>query len=314
MSIADPTESAPPFPSLKDRLLAASLYFGSVSVFGWRKSWRGNDYLDHHVRQALSVQLVFLIWFALFVSIWALLSALLVQYRGWYESAGLEPKFFTIMRRLFLAWFVVWVFGTGWALRGSWGDIPLVGRLAKRPWIMRATLVTQSTATAILVVLACTAVHATILTRADDAPAKAYMLYDDLNFYPRWLFNLGFYPITVAATLRWGADSVVVAPLTKEHLAKAFVDGKFVFVSSHGGPQGLFTTNFALKPLEAAPLGVGGDLQFVYVTGCDSGTLAAEWEATLAPAEVVTFDRLSAILEHIVWLVFRGASKIGQLE
>ena len=49
-------------------------------------------------------------------------------------------------------------------------------------------------------------------------------------------------------------------------------------------------------------------LQLVYITACDGGRNAAGWRAALAPAEVTTFDRLSAVLEHVwlLWLVAPG--------
>jgi hypothetical protein len=125
---------------------------------------------------------------------------------------------------------------------------------------------------------------------------------------------LGFYPIAIEATSKWGRGSVVVKPLTKEGLADALHDGRFVFVLSHGTEEGLYTRKLKIRPNKAAPKGTGAHLQFVYITGCDSGALRQQWERVLAPARVVTFDRLSAWLEHIFWLVFQGAGEIRRLE
>jgi len=76
----------------------------------------------------------------------------------------------------------------------------------------------------------------------------------------------------------------------------------------------LYTADFKVSPGNAARYGTGKDLRFVYITGCDSGAQAEAWERQLAPAEVVTFNRLSAWLEHIYWLLFRGADAIRRLE
>ena len=163
------------------------------------------------------------------------------------------------------------------------------------------------------VLVAALTTHARALIRHDDATAEAYLLYDDMGFVPHWLFDLGFYPIALAATDRWGQGSVVTRPLTPERLAAAVSEGRFVFVLSHGTEDGLYTADFRVRPNEAAPHGTGEDLQLVYITGCDNGLLAREWEETLAPARVITFPRLSAWIEHIYWLLVTGPGEVGGL-
>lgn len=306
-------ETLPPL-SWKDRLVAASFYCGAPPLAALLQGWRGNPYLEHHYRQALCVILAFLAVSGGSLLTWTILSVLLVSHREWYVASGIDPIMIAAIRRSFIVWLAVWLVSTGWALTGSWGIIPLLGRLARWDRLMRVTLVAASILAVAVLTVSAAGVHAHFLTRADTAPAKAYMLYDDLEFFPRWLFTLGFYPITVTATAKWGGDSVVVAPFTPDNLAKAIEDGSFIFVSSHGNKKGLFKKEVKITPADAAPHGVSSDLQYVYLTGCESGTLAREWKQALAPAEVVTFDRLSTILEHIIWLVFRGAGKIAELK
>jgi hypothetical protein len=65
---------------------------------------------------------------------------------------------------------------------------------------------------------------------------------------------------------------------------------------------------------QATLLAPGEDLQFVYVTACDGGSKAAEWEQALAPAEVRTFGRLSAVLEHLLWLWSDGPRRVREME
>lgn len=301
-------------PTWKIRLLAASFYCGSAPLLGRLRARRENAYAEHHYKQALSVHLVLQGVILLYFAFSLFLSYALVFERQWYEGTPLEPVLLMIVRRAFLCWLVVWAFATFWALGGSWRDIPLVGRLARRETLMKISMVGYSALMVSTLVAVSATVHASTLTRNDDEPASVYMLYHDMGMFPRWLFNLGFYPISRAAISRWGEDSVVVAPLTKDALGRAIRDGKFVFVLSHGTERGLYTSSFRVRPRDSAPLGVGDDLQLVYITGCDSGTLAKEWEETLAPAEVITFDRLSAWVEHIYWLLFKGARQVRTLK
>lgn len=301
-------------PSWKRRILAASYYCGAAPVLGHFPSRRQDPYAEHHYKQALSVYFVLLAVLFLYVLFSLFLSGVLVFRREWYENTTLEPTMLMIVRRAFLCWLVVWAFGTVWALQGSWATIPLVGRLARWNPLMLLSLAGYTLLLVTGILVASATLHASTLTRSEGRPAKAYMLYDDMGLFPHWVFDLGFYPIARAATDRWGDDTVVVAPLSKEGLAKALAEGSFVFILSHGTEEGLYTSEFRINPGDAAPQGIGEDLRFVYITGCDSGALAQEWERSLAPAEVVTFDRLSAWLEHIYWLLFRGADQIRALD
>lgn len=300
--------------SWRDRLMAAAMYCGGAPVLGPWASRRGERFGRHHYEQALAVFWVLFAIILLYGVTSVFLSYVLVFERGWYEGTRLEPMLLTLVRRLFLCWAVVWLFSVYWALRGSWGTVPLVGRLGNKAWARRSSFVGY--VLLLLTVFGTTAatLHAQSHTRPDGPPASAYLLYDDMGIVPHWMFDLGFYPIALESTRKWGSDSVVVAPLTREGLAEAFAEGKFVFVLSHGTEEGLFTSSMRVGPSNAAPRGTGEDLQLVYLTGCDSGAMAKEWGRALAPAEVISFNRLSAWLEHIWWLLFRGANAVGDLE
>ena len=47
-------------------------------------------------------------------------------------------------------------------------------------------------------------------------------------------------------------------------------------------------------------------LEFVYLTGCDSGAQETAWKNAFAPARVVTYNRLTSVFEHIWWLWVRA--------
>ena len=151
--------------------------------------------------------------------------------------------------------------------------------------------------------------------------------------------NLGFYRVSLAAQARWGPGSVVVAPLDKHHLRLALRHGRFVFLACHGRAGEITTPGFRTTPPPLAEAGAtaarglcvanidgdhrygrwtlleaGQDLRFVYNSACDSGSKAGAWEQALAPAEVRTFDRLSAVIEHLLWLWSDGPRRVREME
>jgi hypothetical protein len=306
-------ESDEPIPPRPIRLLAASFYCGTAPFLGYLKSRKDNNYADLHYNQALCIHAILLAIVLLYSAVSVTLSLILVFRRDWYEGTALEPTALMVVRRAFLCWLVVWAFATWWAFRGSWRPFPLFGRLAKYRIVMLGSLAGHTALVIAAGVALAMTLQASTLTRGEGAPAQAYLLYDDMDLLPHWLFDLGFYPIAKVSIEKWGEDSVVVAPLTKQALASALTEGSFVFVLSHGTDAGLHTRHFKIRPEDAAPDGTGGGLQLVYLTGCDSGALAKEWEEAFAPAKVITFDRLSAWLEHIYWLLFQGADEVRAL-
>src|SRR5262249_46393877 len=158
-----------------------------------------------------------------------------------------------------------------------------------------------------------------------DRPAPVYMLYDTGGYpVPRCVFALGFYRIALAARERWGPDSVVVDVLTEKTLHQAMRHGRFVFLATHGARGDVTTELVLVQPVKgrsggslrstartsadepfrvenARRIEVGGDLQFVYVSGCHGGDKEVLWRAALTPAEVRTFARISDSGEHVLW-------------
>ena len=57
----------------------------------------------------------------------------------------------------------------------------------------------------------------------------------------------------------------------------------------------------------------GKDLRYVYISACNGGQKATEWEQRFAPAKVVTFDRLSAAMEHLWWLWFDAPERLKEI-
>ena len=145
---------------------------------------------------------------------------------------------------------------------------------------------------------------------ANRESGAVYMVYEDNGIFPRWLFALAFYPMARAAESTYGKDSAVLIKISRATVAKALAEGHVVFVGSHGTRKGLMLHNDWLLPKDIAALPKNPSLKFVYLTGCDSGDQREAWTSAFAPADVVTYDRLSASLEHAWWLWFSGPEKV----
>jgi hypothetical protein len=169
--------------------------------------------------------------------------------------------------------------------------------------------------------------RANYLTQSHMETASVYLLYENAlymggNVYgvPEWFFSLGFYPIAEKAASRWGDASIAVEPLSKNALETALKNGRFVFVASHGGYQmgGISLTPDPKDEYFPESInkigGVGKNLQFVYLAGCNIGNRHDEWTQALSPAKVLMFDRISLISEHIHWLLFDGPKVVMELQ
>jgi hypothetical protein len=240
---------------------------------------------------------------------------------------------------VFLGWLLAWLGGLLLALAGSWRTLPLIGRLARRPLLLRLAMAGNALLLAGAALTAALALHASSLTRNDDEPAAVYLLYGEMGFVPRWVMNLGFYRVSLAARARWGPGSVVVAPLDEHHLRLALRQGRFVFLACHGRGGDITTPGLRIAPSPFPASGAtavrgvfaanvdrdrrhgpwafleaGPDLRFVYNSACDGGRKADEWDQSLAPAEVRTFDRLSSVAEHLLWLWSDGPRRVREME
>jgi uncharacterized membrane protein len=307
---------------------------------------RDDAFVQHHAAQALATILVLLAILVGGFAYWLLITYAILYQREVYETlpapegwSGPERDVIPLGMGL-LAWLAVWCVGLMLAASGSTRALPLIGRLARRPRLVRLAWVGNALLCVGVLLTTGTALHASSLTRQDDEPAPVYLLYDDLGIVPRWVFNLGFYRIARAATARWGPASVVVAPLDEHHLRLALRHGRFVFLACHGQDGYIVTPRLWINPPPLSAPGLeqsrhclyvasreaedseepwtvlpaGESLQLVYNSACDCGVKADEWEEGLAPAEVRTFGRLSTVAEHIVWLWDSGPDRVRAME
>lgn len=292
-------------PAMMQRVHAVLCYLGFAPFYTARARQGASPFLVHHWRQSLGVLSLLLGLAALFAALFVVVSLLLVYNRELYEGGRFEARFLNVFRKLCLAWGVVWVYAIGAAIAGSATPLPIVAWLGEFRRVRRFAIAGLCGAYLLAVLLVPLGWHANAMARASGA-APVYLLYDDVNRYPRTLFTLAFYRMSWTARARFGADAVVARKLTPESLAEALPDARFVFLASHGQAEGLLLEGGRLRPRDVAAMGPAKRLQYVYLAGCDSGAIAAEWEAVFAPAEVMTYARLSAVLEHLWWMWSAG--------
>jgi len=320
------------------RLLAVAFYLGLLPLLRPRGCRHDDPFVHHHAAQALALILLLLALLAGGLLYWALLTSLILYGRDLYASLPSPADWPTPLRdglplgAALLPWLLAWVWCLALAASGSARDLPLVRRLAGRPRLLQLAWLGNVLLGAGALLTAAAAGHASSLARDDDGPAAVYVLYDDMGFVPRWVFSLGFYRVSLAATERWGPGSVVVAPLDEAHLRSALRHGRFVFLACHGRGGDIETAHLRISPSAEPARGLcvtregdppesgaadtvqaGENLRLVYNAACDGGSKAPQWERALAPAEVRTFDRLSTVAEHVAWLWLTGPDRVRSL-
>ncbi len=298
----------------RQRLIALSFYLGSPPFFIFTRKRRECPFLRHHFGQALALFGLLLALAILFFAALALLSALMLHARGFYESKHPEPIILNVFRKVFLCWLVFLLFGAGTALAGSKTSLPVVGRLGRMRSVRLCTVWSLNGILAAVLAVAPFACHAAWLARDSGRGAPvAYMLYEDLNIIPNWVFDLGFYRVSKAARTHWPPPAVKVVKISPASIAEAKAHGRFMFVGSHGLAHGLLLESGWLTPDEVAAMPTGARLEYVYLTGCDSGVQEAAWKAAFAPAQVVTYKRLTSVFEHAWWLWTKAPGVIHEL-
>lgn len=325
--------------SYPGRLLGAACYFGFAPAVSLVRRLP-STFFQHHRAHALGMFFLCQMWFVavlvLDIGEWIALVQfpdltrhkewLYVEYAAWALLAGLG---------------VFWMMLVLSALRGSTGEMPLLTRLTRWPWVIRFSFVINSIALALIPILAVLALHATSLTRTNGPPAAVYFLYDEGIPVPRWAYALGLYRLSLQT--QRNDQTTVLDRLDKETLRQALAHGRVVIFATHGG-DGNACTYYAPEKLCVAPpqLGAINDKQsarflrmgvlrannsfgpwenvdvndrvrMVYMFGCDTGKKAAEWKEHLAPAQVFTYDRYSTVFDHGLWFFFTGPAELRKL-
>lgn len=299
--------------SWRIRLRATAFYLGLQPFALLLPRLRRDRFSQHHFQQAGALFAVFVVLTTLFAITAVALSYLLVHHRGIYEDFQVERYTLGILRKLYLAWVVFWAFGIGLALAGSCRPMPLIQRLTGRPRFWKCGSASLLVAFGVLLALIPIARHGETLAPAGNINGSVHLLFEDNDVFPRWFFQLAFYPITRRGTALWGEGSVVVQKFDRESVRRAVAEAQFIYMGTHGTTKGLMLPDGWLAPSDLESMNINPALQFVYLSGCDSGQQRSGWLEVFAPAEVITYDRLSAVLEHAWWLWFRGPAVLGKL-
>lgn len=326
-----------PRPSWASRWLAVACYFGLAPLLQLLRVGRSDEFFSHHRNQALTTLLLLLLVLLLYPLARSLELYCVLHY------PGRPPDFMIAFFAGLGIWGLLSLLGMGMALTGSIRPVPLMTRLARSQWLMRVALIGNSVLMAFVVGVVGLTMHASSLVREDAVPAPVYFLYDSRDYEflgsagPK-LNALFCYRVSRVARERWGPGKTVVAPMTAENFRTAIAHGRFVILTAHGQLGALGTVDgWSVWPDKVAMFGggedqrvvpviglvkpnlpttaatPGKDLQFVYVSACDGGKLATEWEQRFAPAEVVTFNRISIDLEHLWWLWIDAPSRLRGL-
>ena len=304
------TDERPTWPC---RCVALGCYAGLGPFFFFLRARKEKQFVERHLFQAAALWFFLGLILLAFLAGAGILSYILTHHRDIYQGALHERTLMNFFRRALLVWVVFAGFGAASALFGRVLELPLAGWVARRRKLMAATLVTLALVYGAVTVFVPFAAYTSRAVRSDAGAADAVLLYEDVGRYPRWLFSAAFYPLTRAAQERFGRDRVALRRLTRESLADALKTARFVFIGSHGKAEALLLDGKWFPPEGVAAMEKNPDLRFVYLASCDSGSQADVWRRALAPAEVVTYDRLTAVIEHAWWIWTEGPKRVRAL-
>ena len=300
---------------MEDQLLKVSNYFGFAPLvwflYGAKKEKKE---IVQHSKQALALSFLFLCCLIVFLLFFILHQIVLFASRDFFKLLPLEISFYILGFFLFL-WLILWLWGIISTTSNRWSELPLTSRITRKNGLLLFaalwTIFFQVSVTATIAIV----FHSTQITQSTRSQVEAYMLYDDMGYIPEWVFSYGFYRVALVSLEKWGTGSVKIVPLNAENLKQAFQAGSFVYVASHGAEGRIYLDNStSLGPEDIKQEHIGAELQYVYLSGCDTGYLDADWKRVFGSAEVKTFDRLSSTSEHIIWLLIDGPRIISALQ
>ena len=314
----------------KPRLLSAACYFGlSPILCAAGVNNQKNRYLSYHVQYSLMLSLL-LFWFVVTFALTIILLYLTGSMDEGNALMWLARIVDTINTGLLLVCLIAWGYGLYSALAGRVPYFPVLSGIAAHKGWMKFSLYWTAFVQACFTLLVLIALHGAILARPGSAPPQAYILYTQGGYIPlpqwyesytppHWTMSLFFYPIVLASNRHWGSGSVAIQPLSDSSFREAIHNGRFVFVASHGGMEpGSFTSSYipykSFLPSDVMPGDTGSQLRYVYFAACDAGLLGDDWEKALSPAQVRTFDRISYVHEHFLWVWTKGAKVVHGIE
>lgn len=299
--------------SLSRRFLALCLYLGFAPAACFLRGKHATNYGQTHFRQALTLWGALGILGLLMLSIIVCYSVLVVRDRSWAESRSAEVWILSFGRKCLLVWSVFWFLGIWRCLRGSSHPVPYLDWLSRRVCFRRLGSIIVSLFFVAMLTLVPFTLYADHLATGEPEKGRVFLLYDDLDIFPRPLFSVAMYRMIRETLCRWGPDSAVLLPLTRENIDLSLATGKIVFIGSHGTSQGLLLRDGYYRPQDVAIRNGGKSPLYVYLAGCDSGTQREAWERAFSPATVKSYDRMTPTLEHLLWLWTSGPRLVQEM-
>lgn len=304
-------ESKSDTPRLLHRILCAFLYMGVAPLAFLLRFHHKSDFTKHHTMHALSSSFIMHVAFLIFFILGIILSLLGIHSEDIYFKIRIPTVYWSIFIVTFSALLLLTTISLIYAIRGKSTEVPILRRLSRKAWLPASMLSIFFASSAFLLLITSLSCYSLSITPQSNNDAKVYMLYDDADFYPRWVFTLGFLPITIKASNNLGPNSMCVCKLTNDTLKQAFSKGKFIFVATHGGSPGLVYANRQLyKAQDAYIASDGNHPRFIYLTACGIAKDDDSWKRAFPKTEITSFNRWSAVLEHIWWLCFEGPEKL----
>jgi len=300
---------------MPNRLLNISLYLGGAPIYWlYGKMTQKDVWHNAHYTQVLGINILMCLGFIIFLMSFFAHTLIIRFYRALAVKLPLELSFY-ILGGLLLIGLAVSLEGIIAALLGYKPKLSIIASVINSNGRKRfSAAITLGHLLAIITVIIMI-FHSSFLVRYEKNEADIYMLYDDMGYIPRWVFALGFYPESLAAKKSLEIDDVVVAPFTKDTLDTALRHGKLIYIAAHGADGFMvFQNGEFLWPSDIHTDLIGDDLQYVYLSACDSGKLHHEWQDVFGSAKIKTFERLSTVAEHMKWLWLDGPRIIGDLK
>ncbi|HOV32641.1 MAG TPA: hypothetical protein PLX23_04685 [Candidatus Hydrogenedens sp.] len=276
-------------------------YFG-LAPFIWLFQKRiKEDFIKFHIKQSL-VLWFWLILIMLILSVCVfLLTLVVVRFPDFYQNWEVELWFLSISRKLFLCWLVFLLFGFGCATLKSAKPLPFVSFWIKHKALFFISKFVDTVFLLFVLFLFVINIYSCILIYPQTEAPKVYVLYDNLDYLPQWIFNIGFFPIIKTGSEVYGKGNVALRVVGKESLSESLKNAEIVLIASHGTEEGILSREGFIKPKDVQEMEVNRNLKFVYLSGCKGGEQKEIWSKVFSPAKVLTYKRMTATFEHAWW-------------
>ncbi|HDP34683.1 MAG TPA: hypothetical protein ENN29_06180 [Candidatus Hydrogenedentes bacterium] len=278
--------------------------------------WRNRDVSQFslvHRNQALTLYAFLGLILAVFILLLLALSYGMVYHRDLVEPLPTEVWLLSFGRKLLIVWIVFWGYAALKAALGSSRPVPYIAWMTQRKFLHRLGRGFLCFAWLVLFVAISLTALAELKVTDEIARGKVFMVYEDLNRFPRFLFSLAMYRMACAGVARYGPGSAVLLPIDADTIQTAVRQGVVVIIASHGTANGLLLRDGYFTPSDIPAPGENPSLRFVYLAGCDSGAHRAAWEKAFHPATVKTYDRLTPVVEHLWWFWTQGPRIIREV-